>query len=124
MDNIVIAVALIVAVTIHDIIQTVSQHIDAKDRIKILKAEEAAHEAAKYAATMKEMNNESEKELHEMRISHAKIIESFSPEQLATYNKTLEQLSQPKFVCVPAEQPYSITNPFFNSSIQRRYGGC
>ena len=101
MNTILTIAAFVAAVTVFEIVQAIVAHAKAKDEIKLLEAKLRAEEARKSAA---EIENKSK----ELKDKLASTLSTLTEEQLATYNRTLEEMQRPTVQYVPVVQyvPY------------------
>lgn len=84
--------ALLIAATVRDIVQTVREHVKAKDEIKRLTAQKEAEEAIRRAAELWKAAKEAEKLLEEEKQKTAQTFSQMTDEQLAAYNRELDTL--------------------------------
>lgn len=102
MNNTILTIAaLFVAVTVYEIVKAIIAHAKAKDEIKLFEAKLRAEEARKSAA-------ETEKKFQEAKAELANALSALTEEQLAAYNRTLEEMQRPVTQYVPVVQyiPY------------------
>lgn len=106
MNAILTIAALFAAVTAHEIVQAIVAHAKAKDAIKLLNAkreaadaQRAAEEARKNAAEIENISQAAKAEL-------ASRLSTLTEEQLAAYNRTLEEARRPVVQYVPVSQFY------------------
>lgn len=97
MNAILTVAAFVAAVTVLEIVLAIVAHAKAKDEIKLLKAKLRAEEARKSAA-------ETEKKSQEAKAELASKLSTLTEEQLATYNRTLEEIQRPVMQYVPVAQ--------------------
>lgn len=97
MNTILTIVAFVAAITVFEIVQAIVAHAKAKDEINLLEAKLRAEEARKSAA-------ESEKISQELKTKFASMLSTLTEEQLATYNRTLEEMHRPAVQYVPVPQ--------------------
>lgn len=114
MNAILAIAALIAAVTAREIVRAVAAHVKAKDVIKVLKAAEEAAEEENRAAEAKKNEAEIEKIRDETKAALANKLSGLNDEQLAAYNRTLDEASRPAVQYIPAipyvPWPYSQYN--------------
>ena len=101
MNTILTMAALVVAVTALVIVQAIVAHVKTKDEIKLIEAKLREEEARKSAA-------EIEKKSQEVKAKLASTLSTLTEEQLATYNRTLEEMHRSVMQYVPVVQyiPY------------------
>ena len=101
MNAILTVAALVAAVTVLEIVRAIVAHAKAKDEIKLFEAKLRAEEARKSAAEIEQKSQEVKAEL-------ASTLSTLTEEQLATYNRTLEEMHRPSVQYVPVMQyvPY------------------
>ena len=101
MNAILTVAAIVAAVMILEIVQAIVTHAKAKDEIKLIEAKLRAEEARKSAAEIEQKSQEVKAEL-------ASTLSTLTEEQLATYNRTLEEMHRPVTQYVPVVQyiPY------------------
>ena len=101
MNTILTIAALVAAVTALVVVQAIVAHAKAKDTIKLIEAKIREEEARKSAA-------ETEKKSQEAKAELASKLSTLTEEQLATYNRTLEEIQRPVMQYVPVVQyvPY------------------
>ena len=101
MSTILTIVAFVAAITAYEIVKAIIAHAKAKDEIKLFEAKLRAEEARKSAAEMEEKSKAATAEL-------ASTLSTLTEEQLATYNRTLEEMQRPVMQYVPVVQyvPY------------------
>lgn len=97
MNTILTIAALIAAVTTLVVVQAIVAHTKAKDTIKLIEAKIREEEARKIAA-------ETEKKSQEAKAELASKLSTLTEEQLATYNRTLEEIQRPVMQYVPVAQ--------------------
>lgn len=108
MNAILAIAALIAAVTAREIVQAVSEHVKAKDNIRALEAQKEKNESTVMATTLAKLWAESEKEAAEVKLELANKIADMSAEQLAAYNRTLDEASRPTVQYIPVPyMPYN-----------------
>lgn len=102
MNTILIIAALIVAVTAHVIVQAIVAHAKVKDEIKLIEVKLREEEARKSAAEIEEKSQAAKAKL-------ASTLSTLTEEQLAAYNRTLEEMQRPvmQYVPVPQFYPYN-----------------
>ena len=93
-NTILIIAALFVAVTAYEIVKAIIAHAKAKDEIKLFEAKLRAEEARKSAAEIETKSQEVKAEL-------ASTLSTLTEEQLATYNRTLEEMQRSVVQYVP-----------------------
>lgn len=106
MNAILAIAALIAAVTAREIVRTVAAHVKVKDAIKALKAAKEAAEEQRRADEMKKLYAEVEKMTAETKLRLAEKVSTLNSEQLAAYNRTLDEASRPPARYVPVYLPY------------------
>lgn len=101
MNAILTVAALVAAVTVLEIVRAIVAHTKAKDEIKLVEAKIREEAARKSAA-------EIEQKSQELRAKLADTLSTLTEEQLATYNRTLEEMRRPAVQYVPVVQyvPY------------------
>ena len=100
MNTILTIAALVAAVTALVVVQAIVAHTKAKDTIKLIEAKIREEEARKSAA-------ETEKKAQEAKAELASKLSALTEEQLATYNRTLEEMQRPVVQYVPVQYvPY------------------
>ena len=97
MNAILTIAALVAAVTVLEIVRAIVAHAKAKDDIKLFEAKLRAEEARKSAAEIEEKSQEVKAEL-------ASTLSTLTEEQLATYNRTLEEMRRRVTQYVPVVQ--------------------
>ena len=97
MNSILTIAALVAAVTALVIVQAIVAHAKAKDTIKLIEAKIREEEARKSAAEIEEKSQAMKAEL-------ANTLSTLTEEQLATYNRTLEEIQRPVMQYVPVAQ--------------------
>jgi len=97
MNTILTIAALIAAVMALVIVQAIVAHVKAKDEIKLSEAKLMEEEARKSAAEMEKISQEVKDKL-------ANTLSSLTEEQLAAYNRTLEEAQRPVVQYVPVAQ--------------------
>lgn len=114
MNAILAIAALIAAVTVHEIVQAVADHVKVKDNIRVLEAQKEKNESTVMATARAKLWAESEKEAAEVKLELANKITDMTSEQLAAYNRTLDEASRPAVQYIPAipyvPWPYSQYN--------------
>lgn len=108
--NAILAIAvLIAAVTAREIVRAVATHIKAKDALKALKAVKEAAEEQQRELETKKLFAETEKMTAETKMRLAEKVSTLTEEQLAAYNRTLEEARRPvaQYVPVPYSYPYN-----------------
>lgn len=105
--NAILAIAsLIASVTAREIVRAVAAHVKMKDAIKALKAaKEAAEEQQKELET-KKLYAEVEKMTAETKMRLAEKVSTLNAEQLAAYNRTLDEANRPAVRYMPVYLPY------------------
>lgn len=105
--NAILAIAsLIAAVTAREIVRAVAAHVKVKDALKALKAaKEAAEEQQKELET-KKLFAEVEKMTAETKLRLAEKVSTLNTEQLAAYNRTLDEANRPAVRYMPVYLPY------------------
>ena len=100
-NTILIIAAFVAAMTAYEIVKAIIAHVKAKDEIKLFEAKLRAEEARKSAVEIEEKSQEVKAEL-------ASTLSTLNEEQLATYNRTLEEMHRPVTQYVPVVQyvPY------------------
>ena len=103
MNAILTTVALAAVIMAYGIVQAIVAHVKTKDEIKLIEAKLRAEEARKSAA---EIENKSQ----EVKAKLASTLSTLTEEQLATYNRTLEEIQRPVVQYVPVMQyvPYGL----------------
>ena len=96
MNTILTIAAFVAAVTVFEIVQAIVAHAKAKDEIKLMEAKLRAEEARKSAA-------ETEKISQELKTKLADTLSTLTEEQLATYNRALDEARRPTVQYVPYE---------------------
>ena len=102
MNNTILTIAaLVAAVTALVVVQAIVAHAKTKDTIKLIEAKIREEEARKSAA-------ETEKKSQEAKDKLASTLSTLNEEQLATYNRTLEEMHRSVVQYVPVVQyiPY------------------
>lgn len=101
MNTMLTIAALVAAVTALVVVQAIVAHAKTKDTIKLIEAKIREEEARKSAA-------ETEKKSQEAKAELASKLSTLTEEQLATYNRTLEEIQRPAVQYVPVVQyvPY------------------
>ena len=101
MNAILTVAALVAVVTVLEIVQAIVAHTKAKDAMKLAEAKLREEEARKSAAEIEQKSQEVKAEL-------ASTLSTLTEEQLATYNRTLEEMRRPVTQYVPVVQyiPY------------------
>lgn len=101
MNTILTIAALVVAVTALVVVQAIVAHVKTKDEIKLIEAKIREEEARKSAAEIEEKSQAMKAEL-------ANTLSTLTEEQLATYNRTLEEMHRSVVQYVPVVQyiPY------------------
>ena len=100
MNNTILTIAaLIAAVTALVIVQAIVTHVKTKNEIKLIEAKLREEEARKSAAEIEQKSQEVKAEL-------ASTLSTLTEEQLATYNRTLEEMQRPVVQYVPVPQFY------------------
>ena len=109
MNAILTIAALVAAVTAHEIVQAIVAHVKAKNAIKLLKAKREAAEAQRAAEEARKSAAEIEKISQATKAELASRLSTLTEEQLAAYNRTLEEARQPvmQYVHVPHFYPYN-----------------
>ena len=97
MNTILTIAVLFAAVMLLEIVQAIVAHAKAKDEIKLFEAKLRAEEARKSAAEIEEKSQAAKAEL-------ASTLSTLTEEQLATYNRTLEEMRRPVTQYVPVQQ--------------------
>ena len=97
MNSILTIAALVTVVTALVIVQAIIAHAKAKDEIKLIEAKLREEEARKSAAEMETKSQEVKAEL-------ASTLSTLTEEQLAAYNRTLEERQRPVTQYVPVMQ--------------------
>lgn len=97
MNTILTIAVLVVAVTALVVVQAIVVHAKTKDTIKLIEAKIREEEARKSAA-------ETEKKSQEAKAELASKLSTLTEEQLATYNRTLEEIQRPVMQYVPVAQ--------------------
>lgn len=106
MNAILAIAALIAAVTAREIVRAVAAHVKVKDAIKALKtAKEAAEEQQRDLET-KKLYAEVEKMTAETKMRLAEKVSTLNAEQLAAYNRTLDEANRPAVRYMPVYLPY------------------
>ena len=95
MNALLLITAFLAAVTIHEIVQAVANHVKAKDALKLLTARKEAEEAEARRIEAKEHNKTLDNAIAERRSELADKIAAMNEEQLAAYNKSLAELQRP-----------------------------
>ena len=88
MNTILTVAALIAVVTAYEIVRAIVAHVKAKDEIKLIEAKLRAEEARKSAAEMEEKSQAAAAKL-------ASTMSTLTEEQVAAYNRTLEEMRRP-----------------------------
>lgn len=88
MNTILTITTIIAAVTVLVIVQAIVAHAKAKDEIKLIEAKLRAEEARKSAAEIEEKCQATKAKL-------ASTLSTLTEEQLAAYNRTLEEMHRP-----------------------------
>ena len=101
--------ALVAAVTAREIVQAVADHVKAKDNIRVLEAQKEKNESTVMATTRAKLWAESEKEAAEVKLELANKIADMSAEQLAAYNRTLDEARRQAAQYVPVLYNYGLT---------------
>ena len=103
MNTILTIAALVAAVTALVVVQAIVVHMKTKDEIKLIEAKIREEEARKSAA-------ETEKKSQEVKAELANTLSTLTEEQLATYNRTLEEIQRPdtRYVQVVQYVPYGL----------------
>lgn len=105
--NAILAIAvLIAAVTAREIVRAVATHIKAKDALKALKAVKEAAEQQQKELETKKLFAEVEKMTAETKLRLAEKVSTLNAEQLAVYNRTLDESSRPPVRYMPVYLPY------------------
>lgn len=104
MNAILAIAALIAAVTAREIVQAVADHVKVKDNIRVLEAQKEKNESTVMATARAKLWAESEKEEAEVKLELANKITDMTSEQLAAYNRTLDEASRLAVQYIPA--PY------------------
>ena len=92
--------------TAREIVRAVAAHVKMKDAIKALKAaKEAAKEQQKDLET-KKLYAEVEKMTAETKMRLAEKVSTLNAEQLAAYNRTLDEANRPAVRYMPVYLPY------------------
>ena len=100
MNNTILTIAaLFAAVTVYEIVKAIIAHAKAKDEIKLIEAKLRAEEARKSAAEIEEKCQATKAEL-------ASTLSTLTEEQLAAYNRTLEEMQRPVAQYIP--YPYGL----------------
>lgn len=99
MNTILTIAALVAAVTVYEIMQAIVAHVKAKDEIKLIEAKLREEEARKSAA-------EIEQKSQEVKAKLASTLSTLTEEQLAAYNRTLEEMQRPVVQSVVQYIPY------------------
>lgn len=101
MNTILTIAALVAAVIAYEIVKAIIAHAKAKDEIELFEAKLRAEEARKSAA-------ETEKKFQEAKAELSNTLSALTEEQLAAYNRTLEEMHRPVTQYVPVVQyiPY------------------
>lgn len=95
MNAILTIAALIAAVTVHEIVQAVANHVKAKDTLRILTARKEAAEAEARRIEAEEHDKTLDNAIAARRVELADKIAAMNEEQLAAYNKSLAELQRP-----------------------------
>ena len=105
--NAILAIAsLIAAVTAREIVRAVAAHVKMKDAIKALKAAKKAAEEQQRELETKKLFAEAEKMTAETKMRLAEKVSTLSAEQLAVYNRTLDEANRPAVRYMPVYLPY------------------
>lgn len=104
MNTVLTIAALVAAVTAHEIVQAIVAHAKAKDAIKLLKAKREAAEAQLRAEEARKSAAEIEKISQATKAELANRLSTLTEEQLAAYNRTLEESRRSVVQYVPV--PY------------------
>lgn len=97
MNTILTIAALVAAVTVLEIVRAIVAHTKAKDEIKLVEAKLREEASRKSAA-------EIEQKSQELKAKLADTLSTLTEEQLATYNRTLEEMLRPAVQYVPIVQ--------------------
>lgn len=114
MNAILTIAALVAAVTAHEIVQATVAHTKAKDAIKLIEAKREAAETQLRAEEARKSAAEIEKISQATKAELANRLSTMTDEQLATYNRTLEEARRPVVHYVPVPQFY----PSYNYGMQ------
>lgn len=95
MKALLLITAFLAAVTIHEIVQAVANHVKAKDALKLLTARKEAAEAEARRAEAEKYDKTLDNAIAERRGELSDKIASMNEEQLAAYNKSLAELQRP-----------------------------
>lgn len=106
MNAILAIAALIAAVTAREIVRVVAAHVKVKDAIKALKAAEEAAEEQRRELETKKLFAEVEKMTAETKLRLAERVSTLNAEQLAAYNRTLDEANRPAVRYMPVYLPY------------------
>ena len=108
MNAILTIAALVAAVTAHEIVQAVVAHAKAKDAIKLIEAKREAAEAQRAAEEARKSAAEIEKIYTTVKTELANRLSTLTEEQLAAYNRTLDEASRPTVQYIPVPyMPYN-----------------
>jgi tRNA isopentenyl-2-thiomethyl-A-37 hydroxylase MiaE len=99
MNTILTVAALIAVVTAYEIVRAIVAHVKAKNEIKLIEAKLRAEEARKSAAEMEEKSKAAAAKL-------ASTMSTLTEEQLAAYNRALEEMQRPTVQYVPGPPFY------------------
>lgn len=95
MNALLLVTVFLAALTIHEIVQAVANHVKAKDTLKILTARKEAAEAEARRIEADQHDKTLDNAIAERRGELAEKIAAMNEEQLAAYNKTLAELQRP-----------------------------
>lgn len=97
MNTILTIAAFVAAITVFEIVQAIVAHTKAKDAIELMEVKLRAEEARKSAEEIDKICQETKAEL-------ANTLSTLTEEQLAAYNRILEEAQRPVVQYVPYEQ--------------------
>lgn len=102
MNTILTIATLVAAVIVLVIVQAIVAHVKTKDEIKLIEEKLREEEARKSAA-------ETEEKLQATKAELASTLSTLTKEQLAAYNRILEEMHRPvvQYVPVPQFYPYN-----------------
>lgn len=106
MNAILAIAALIAAVTAREIVRALAAHVKMKDAIKALKAAKKAAEQHQREIETKKLFAEAEKMTAETKMRLAEKVSALNAEQLAAYNRTLDEANRPAVRYMPVYLPY------------------
>lgn len=106
MNTILAIAAFVAAITVFEIVQAIVAHAKAKDEIKLIEAKREVAEANLMVEEARKSAAESEKICQELKTKFASTLSTLTEEQLATYNRALEEARRPVVQYVPVPQFY------------------